>query len=141
MTMGIERAWSGQVVNARPTDDIFAALLLLGAATAAGTVALASRREPPVVQRPTRLPKAVAAKRDGGGTVLAAQRLNRAAGTIAVSVLIDSAMEHYRGAFRNKAMYTPLATSVLTLLVSLHGHKDSAPRAHWAQDTVYALAD
>lgn len=140
MTMGVERAWSGQVVNARPTDEIFAALLLLGAATAAGTVALASRREPAVAPRRTRLPRIVAAKREGGGTVLAARRLNRAAGTIAASVLIDSAMEHYRGAFKNKAMYTPLATSVLTLLASFHGHKDFAPRAHWVRDTIYVLA-
>jgi hypothetical protein len=140
MTMGIERAWSGQVANARPTDEILAALLLLGGATVAGTVALASRREPPVVEIPTRLPKAVATKRVGGGTVLAARRLNRAAGTIAASVLIDSAMEHYRGAFKNKAMYTPIATSALTLLASFYGHKDFTPRAHWARDIVYALA-
>ena len=140
MTTAIETAWSGQVVNARPTDEIFAALLLLGAATAAGTVALASRREPPVAPKRTWLPRTVAAKRDGGGTVLAARRLNRAAGTIAASVLIDSAVEHYRGAFKNKAMYTPLATSALTLLASFHGHKDSTPRAHWARDLVYAMA-
>ena len=140
MTTDIERAWSGQVANARPTDEIFAALLLLGAATAAAAVVLASRREPPVAAGRTRLPPAVAAKPDEGGTVLAARRLNRAAGTIAASVLIDSSMEHYRGAFKNKAMYTPIATSALTLLASFHGHKDSAPRAHWARDIVYALA-
>jgi hypothetical protein len=140
MTMDIERAWSGQVANARPADEILAALLLLGAATVAGTVALASRREPPVVPRRTRLPRAFAAERDVGGTVLAARRLNRASGTIAASVLIDSAMEHYRGAFKNKAMYTPIATSVLALLASFHGHKDITPRAHRARDAVYALA-
>ena len=39
MTMEIERAWSGQVANARPTDEIFAALVLLGAAAAVGTMA------------------------------------------------------------------------------------------------------
>ena len=38
----------------------------------------------------------------------AARRLNRAAGTLAVSVLADSAIEHYRGSFENKAMFTPL---------------------------------
>ena len=141
MTMEIERAWSGQVANARPTDEIFAALVLLGAAAAAGTMALASRREPPpVAPRRMRLSRAVAGKREGGGTVLAARRLNRAAGTIAASVLIDSAMEHYRGDFKNKAMYTPIATSVLALLAAFHGHKDSAQRAHWARDIVYALA-
>ena len=49
-------------------------------------------------------------------------------------------MEHYRGDFRNKAMYTPLATSALTLLASFHGHRDFNPKAHWARDTIYALA-
>jgi sugar lactone lactonase YvrE len=39
--------------------------------------------------------------------VVAARRLNRAAGIIATSVLLDSAMEHYRGNFHNKAMWTP----------------------------------
>jgi hypothetical protein len=72
--------------------------------------------------------------------VLAARRLNRASGTIAASVLIDSAMEHYRGAFKNKAMYTHIVTSAFTFLASLHGHKDYAPRAHWARDVVYGLA-
>jgi hypothetical protein len=45
--------------------------------------------------------------------VTAARRLNRAAGMIATSVLIDSAMEHYRGNFHHKAMWTPIITSLL----------------------------
>jgi hypothetical protein len=49
-------------------------------------------------------------------------------------------MEHYRGTFHNKAMYTPLLLSTLTVLASFHGHKDESARAHWARDTVYALA-
>ena len=53
---------------------------------------------------------------------------------------MDSAMEHYRGDFHNKAMYTPLAASALTLLASFHGHRDFKSRAHWARDTIYALA-
>ena len=140
------RAWSGQGANARPTDEIFAALVLLGAAAAAGTMALASKSDAPIARellaesKPPARRRSLPAVRDNAGTVLAARRLNRAAGTIATSVLIDSAMEHYRGAFKNKAMYTPLATSALTLLASFHGHKDSAPRAHWARDVVYALA-
>jgi hypothetical protein len=148
MTTDIERAWSGQVANARPTGEIFAALVLLGAAAAAGTVVLASRSDGPIAQAQTTeprrltksLPRPVVTAQPEGGTVSAARRLNRAAGTIAVSVLIDSAMEHYRGAFRNKAMYTPLATSALTLLASFHGHKDFNPRAHPVRDTIYALA-
>ncbi|MBZ9799471.1 hypothetical protein [Mesorhizobium sp. ES1-4] len=49
-------------------------------------------------------------------TVTSARRLNRAAGVIAVSVLIDSAMEHYRRKFHNKAMWT-LVTSSLSIAV------------------------
>ena len=64
----------------------------------------------------TRLPRCID---EPGPTavVTAARRLNRAAGTIAASVLIDSAMEHYRGNFHNKAMWTPLVTSSLSIAV------------------------
>ena len=73
-------------------------------------------------------------------TVVAARRLNRAAGTLAGSVLADSAIEHYRGSFENKAMFTPLIVSALTLATSLHGTTDSRPFAHGARDSIYALA-
>jgi hypothetical protein len=73
-------------------------------------------------------------------TVAAAKRLNRAAGTLAVSVLADSAVEHYRGSFENKAMFTPLIVSALTLGTSIHGTADSRPVAHRLRDTTYLLA-
>jgi hypothetical protein len=73
-------------------------------------------------------------------TVKAAQRLNRAAGVIAASVLADSAMEHYRGEFHNKAMWTPLVSSALSLAVSVHGLRDKRHGAHPARDVVYAAA-
>lgn len=57
----------------------------------------------------------------------AARRLNGAAGTLALAVLLDSAVEHYRGSFRNPAMYTPLGVSALTLAASLHGVVDPRP--------------
>ena len=72
--------------------------------------------------------------------VTAAQRLNRAAGVIATSVLIDSAMEHYRGNFQNKAMFTPLVASSLSIAVSLHGLSDKRHGAHPLRDLVYAVA-
>ena len=72
--------------------------------------------------------------------VTAARRLNRAAGTIATSVLIDSAMEHYRGNFHNKAMWTPIVTSLFSILVSAHGLSDRRHRAHPVRDAVYAAA-
>ncbi|WP_439409673.1 hypothetical protein ACNJX9_17250 [Bradyrhizobium sp. DASA03076] len=73
-------------------------------------------------------------------TVLAARRLNRAAGTLAASVLADSAVEHYRGSFKNKAMLIPLVVAGLTLTMSLHGTADRRPVAHQARDTSYLLA-
>jgi hypothetical protein len=66
--------------------------------------------------------------------------MNRAAGLIAGSVLADSAVEHYRGSFHNKAMVAPLVTSALSLAVSAHGNADSRPSAHWLRDLVYAVA-
>jgi hypothetical protein len=72
--------------------------------------------------------------------VKTARRLNRAAGTLAASVLADSGVEHYRGSFKNKAMYTPLLVSALTLATSLHGTADMRPLAHKARDAIYLLA-
>jgi len=79
-------------------------------------------------------------RRQSSHTVLAARRLNRAAGTIAASVLADSSVEHYRGSFKNKAMFTPLIVSALTLATSLHGTADMRPVAHRTRDTTYLLA-
>ena len=72
-------------------------------------------------------------------TVRAARRLNRASGMLALSVLADSAVEHYRGSFRNKAMFTPLVVSAMALAVSAHGTADRREGAHVVRDGVYAL--
>ena len=73
-------------------------------------------------------------------TVGAARRLNRAAGLLSLSVLADSGIEHYRGSFHNKAMYTPLVVSILTLAISVHGLGDKRADAHPVRDTIYAVA-
>ena len=70
----------------------------------------------------------------------AGRRLNRAAGTIALSVLIDSAMEHYRGDFHNPFMATPLLTSAASLAVSVHGVADARASSHTARDMTYGVA-
>ena len=59
---------------------------------------------------------------------------------LAGSVLADSALEHYRGSFKNKAMFTPLVVAGLTLAMSLHGTADKRPVAHRARDGSYLLA-
>lgn len=77
----------------------------------------------------------------GSSTIVTtARRLNRAAGTIAGSVLIDSAMEHYRGGFHNDAMWVPLVASSLSIGASLHGHTDHRHGAHRGRDLIYAFA-
>jgi hypothetical protein len=83
---------------------------------------------------------AVSSQPDAAVTVKAARRLNKAAGVLATSVLADSAVEHYRGAFENRAMYLPLAVGALSLAVSGHGVSDRRVGAHALRDTVYALA-
>ena len=75
-----------------------------------------------------------------GVEVQAARRLNRAAGTLAASVLMDSAIEHWRGSFRNPAMFTPLVVSALTLAGSGHGTADGRGARHRGRDAVYAGA-
>lgn len=52
-----------------------------------------------------------------------------ASGLLALSVLADSAIEHYRGEFRNPGMYAPLATSAATLALAAAGlRRHAAPR-------------
>ena len=81
-----------------------------------------------------------AAKRARLPTVRAARRLNRAAGTLAAAVLGDSAVEHYRGSFHNRAMLAPLVSATLSLVASTHGSSDQRARAHRARDLVYGAA-
>src|SRR6185437_3882827 len=77
---------------------------------------------------------------DPSAAVQAARRMNRAAGVIATSVLADSAIEHYRGSFHNKAMVAPLVTATLSLAASLHGNADKQPVARRVRDSIYAAA-
>jgi len=73
-------------------------------------------------------------------TVQAARRLNRAAGLIATSTLLDSSIEHYRGSFVNKAMVMPIVVSAASLAVSAHGSNDRSATAHRVRDPVYLAA-
>jgi hypothetical protein len=47
--------------------------------------------------------------------------LHASAALLTVSVLTDSALEHYRGEFKNPGMYTPLVTALATLVASTSG--------------------
>ncbi|GJH17502.1 hypothetical protein CBA19CS22_13190 [Caballeronia novacaledonica] len=67
-----------------------------------------------------------------------ARTFNHSSALLALSVLADSAMEHYRGCFDNPAMYTPLVASALSLLAGLHGGRDHEP--HAVRNSVYVGA-
>ena len=70
----------------------------------------------------------------------AARSFNQSSALLALSVLADSSIEHYRGAFANKAMVTPLITSILSLAAGLHGRADSAARTHRGRHAIYLAA-
>lgn len=65
--------------------------------------------------------------------------LHVAAAGLCASVLLDSAVEHYRGSFENPGMLTPLYVSTLGLLTAV----DAASACRWragARTGAYALA-
>ncbi|PTM86949.1 hypothetical protein [Mycoplana dimorpha] len=68
------------------------------------------------------------------------RQLNGAAAILALSVLCDSAVEHYRGSFHNRAMYMPLIVSALTLGASLSGIASARAERHPVRDAVYGSA-
>lgn len=68
-----------------------------------------------------------------------ARQLNGAAGLLAASVLADSAVEHWRGSFEDRAMYVPLAMATLNLLVSGHGIGDRRSSTHRLRGAIYLL--
>jgi hypothetical protein len=70
----------------------------------------------------------------------AGRQLNASAAILATSVLADSAVEHYRGSFENRAMYTPLVVAALTLGASLFGTTDPRAKSHTGRDGIYAAA-
>jgi hypothetical protein len=121
------------VTSGRQVGGDQIALGLVVALAALGAAAFLARKQQ--VSAPRSHPRCGDAR-----TVIAARRLNRAAGTLAFSVLFDSAIEHYRGSFHNKAMYTPLVVSALALAVSVHGLGDKRGRAHPVRNLVYSAA-
>ncbi len=130
-----------QVGNDTVALGIGVALLGIGVAT----LLAQGLRRPQRVSR-GRLPqrsslrRVLALESGRGPTVTAARRLNRAAGMLAFSVLADSAIEHYRGSFANRAMYAPLVVSALALAVSAHGVADRRRGAYLVRDLTYGAA-
>lgn len=73
-------------------------------------------------------------------TLTASRTLHAAAALLATSVLADSALEHYRGEFKNPGMYTPLLTSLLTVLASACAFASRSGRSVFTRNSVYAMA-
>jgi hypothetical protein len=68
------------------------------------------------------------------------RKLNLSSALLALSVLADSGVEHYRGSFQNRLMYLPLGVSAATLAASLFGVFDAREKSHIARDILYGLA-
>ncbi len=95
--------------------------LLFGLATlaAAGAVAIVAKGRLVGRENAAGRPEVLPAGNVPSVARVAAGGLDRASALLAASALADSAVEHYRGSFHNKAMYAPLAVSSLTLAASL----------------------
>lgn len=77
------------------------------AALAGGVAARSSRRG--------RTP----ARRDDGEAARAARKVRDGAAILGTSVLLDSAMEHFRGGYRNRAMYVAPLTAAVSIAAAL----------------------
>jgi hypothetical protein len=126
--------------NNKPNLLAYAGIALAAAGLGGAVSTRLSRRTAHSPAAPIRLLDTKRQESNNSASVLAARRLNRAAGILATSVLVDSGIEHYRGSFKNKAMFTPLVVSVLTVGTSIHGTADTRPAAHRFRDATYLLA-
>ena len=70
----------------------------------------------------------------------AGRQLNLSAALLALSVLADSGVEHYRGSFNNRAMYIPLVSAAGALAASVFGALDKRGGRHRGRDVLYGLS-
>ncbi len=117
--------------------------LVLAAAGAAAVVLISRRRDARSVLRAwdRASPRSrLATASDEQIHITAARRFNHSSALLAGSVLADSAVEHYRGSFKNKAMFTPLVSATLSILAGLHGGRDHRSRKHPLRHGIYAFS-
>ena len=69
-----------------------------------------------------------------------ARQLHGAAAILGASVLMDSAVEHYRGSFKNEAMILPLISSALNIACGLHGMSAAESDSHKGRTLAYIAA-
>ncbi|TAL87207.1 MAG: hypothetical protein EPN69_15265 [Rhodanobacter sp.] len=117
-------------------SDTTTLLLLGGLAVAAAAL---GRRRPARLAR--RLPREkVPPVSEEQVHITSARRFNHSSSLLALSVLADSGVEHYRGSFENPAMFIPLASATLSLFAGLHGGHDRRSAAHPVRHGIYAFA-
>ena len=125
----------------RPCGDTTLTLVLGAAAVGAALLGARrpSRRRAPDSQRQVaRLPSP---RPDEPQVHIAvARRFNHSSSLMALSVLADSSIEHYRGSFKNVAMYTPLLSATLSMFAGLHGGLDRRPTSHPVRYGIYLFA-
>lgn len=117
-------------------------LQVLLAVTAIGLLAASRGRAPvrPALRPAGRIPAPMPMHPSPVATGRVGRRLNGSAAILACAVLADSAIEHYRGSFQNRAMYAPLAAATLTLAASLFGMADTRPQRQALRNAAYAAA-
>ena len=69
-----------------------------------------------------------------------ARQLHAAAAMLSASVLFDSAIEHYRGSFKNSAMFMPLVSATFNIESSMHGMTARDVDAHPLRTLSYSAA-
>jgi len=119
----------------RPGNDTIA--LLLGGIAVAAAVLGPRTRTRPARRLPQQSAPAVGAEQVH---IASARRFNHSSSLLALSVLADSGVEHYRGSFKNPAMFIPLVSATLSLFAGLHGGRDRRARSHPVRQGIYALA-
>lgn len=111
------RRYAAGTLPAQPRQRRAKVARRLGAGVlCAGVAALAAISLYRLIERP-RLTTPQA--QDEPGHIAAARRLNGAAAILSFSVLTDSAMEHYRGAYHNPAMYLAPTVAAASLANSI----------------------
>jgi hypothetical protein len=104
-------------VPPQPPQKKIAARRLGFGVLGAGVAALAAAAVYRFVERPRRTVKQAQATPQH---VIAARYLNGAAAVLSLSVLTDSGLEHFRGAFHNPAMYLAPTVSAISFINSAH---------------------
>ncbi len=79
-------------------------------------------------------------RREAPTHIAAARRFNHSSSLLALSVLADSAVEHYRGSFKNPAMFIPLLSASLSFFAGLHGGRDRRAASHPVRHGIHAFA-